>query len=80
MKGPPLDPKGPCPYLPGSEGRVQTYMRRATKGYAMNHPGDVTLEDLHTVQQKPYSTGDGANMDLRVFRTRTSRRASGLDR
>lgn len=77
MKGPPLDPKGPCPYLPGSEGRVLTYQRRMDEGWAMQHPGDVTIEDMHTVY-RPFMDSPGyKQIELKMYQSPRNRKGMG---
>lgn len=40
--GPPPDPNGGCPFPPGSPGKIAWYMRRARRGWEMNHEDDAT--------------------------------------
>jgi hypothetical protein len=63
MSGPPPDPNGGCPYLPGSPEKVEWLERRMADGWCLWHKDDAKREDLATVETEGAAsyqpTGDG---------------------
>lgn len=49
MSGPPEDPNGGCPHLPGSPGKVEWLERRMSDGWALWHEDDARNEDAATL-------------------------------
>jgi hypothetical protein len=47
---PPLDPRGGCPWVPGTEGKVAAIEARIAAGWSLWHPDDATFEDMHVVE------------------------------
>jgi len=47
---PPLDPRGRCPWPPGTEGKVAAIEARISSGWSLWHPDDATFEDVCTVE------------------------------
>jgi hypothetical protein len=46
---PPLDPRGGCPWVPGTEGKVAAIELRLASGWCLWHPDDATHEDMNIV-------------------------------
>jgi len=63
MSGPPPDPNGGCPFLPGSVGKMCWIRRRLHRGWCLWHKDDAKREDLATVETEGAAsyqpTGDG---------------------
>jgi hypothetical protein len=47
---PPLDPRGRCPWPPGTDGKVAAIELRLASGWALWHPDDAKHEDMHVVE------------------------------
>jgi hypothetical protein len=47
---PPLDPRGRCPWPPGTDGKVAAMELRLASGWALWHPDDAKHEDMHVVE------------------------------
>jgi hypothetical protein len=50
---PPLDPRGGCPWVPGTQGKVDAICERADNNWALWHPDDATHDSVKTVNTDP---------------------------
>ena len=76
---PPLDPRGGCKSLPGTEGKVVAMCERGDNGWAIWHPNDAVMDDNSKVTDKTPGV-DAYKLDgcLEASTLRVSRMRGGL--